>query len=51
MPLNIEFILSLLVSNLILNYSLIVALRSYVDKLAPVAQSSVFKHQTLFALK
>ena len=41
----------LLVSNLILNYSLIVTSRSYVDKLAPVAQYFVFKLRTLLALK
>ena len=46
-----ELILSFLVSNLILNYTSIVASRSYVDKLSPVSQSSVFKRRTVIALK
>ena len=40
-----------LVSNLILVYNLIVASRSYVEKLAHVVQSSLFKHCTVLALK
>ena len=44
-------ILALLVSILILVCSLIVAARSYVHKLALVAQSSVFKRRTVLALK
>ena len=44
-------ILSLLISNLIIVYSFIVAPLSYVDKLAPAAQSSVFKRRTVIALK
>ena len=41
----------LLVSNLILVCSLIVAARSYVQKLAPVAQSFMFKRRTVLAFK
>ena len=44
-------ILLLLVYNLILVYSLIVASRRYVEKLEPVAQSYVFKSRTVLALK
>ena len=44
-------IFPLLVSNLILNYSLTVASRRYVEKLTPVAHSSVFKRQTVLAFK
>ena len=44
-------ILSLLVSHLILVYSLIVTSHSYVDKLTPVAHSSVFKNLTSLDLK
>ena len=44
-------ILTLLVSNLILVYNLIIFSRNYVEKLAPVAQSSVFKCWTLISLK
>ena len=44
-------LLTLLVSNLIPFYSLIVASRSYVDKLVPATQSSMFKRRTVPALK
>ena len=44
-------ILSLLVSNLIIVYILIVASSCYVEKLAPVDQSYVFKCWTVIALK
>ena len=44
-------ILLLLVSNLIIVYSLIVDSRSYVEKLAPMAQSSMFKRRTFLAFK
>ena len=44
-------ILSLLVSSLILVYSLIVASRIHIDKLAPVNQSSVLKRRTELSLK
>ena len=47
---SLVLILSLLASNLILLYILIVAQRSYVEKLALVAQSSVFKRRTALAL-
>ena len=47
----IVLILWLLVSNLILVYRLIVASRSYVEKLAPVAQYLVLKCWTVLALK
>ena len=40
-----------IVSKLILVYNLIVDSGRYVDKLAPVAQSSVFKRRTVLALK
>ena len=44
-------ILSLIVYNLILVYSLIVASCSYVERLSPVAQSYVFKLRTVLDLK
>ena len=44
-------IFPLLVYTSILVYILVVASHIYVDKLAPVAQSSVFKHRTVLALK
>ena len=43
-------ILSLLVYNLVSFYSLIIASRSYVNKLAPVDQSFVFKCRTVLDL-
>ena len=48
---NSVLMFPLLLSNLIPVYSLIVASSIYVDKLAPMYQSSMFKHQTLLALK
>ena len=47
---SVLLILLLLVSNLILVYRFIVASRSYVDKLALLDQSSVFKLLTVLAL-
>ena len=44
-------ILLLIVSNLILVYSLIVASCSYVDRLSPVAQSSMFKRRAVISFK
>ena len=44
-------ILSLLVSNLILVYILVVDSPSYVDKLAHVSQSSVLKRRNVLSFK